>query len=129
MTPNTDITSLTLAEVSARIHAREVSCEEVTRALLERIDRLEPAINGYVLVHREHAMAQARAADALLGAGVDHGPLHGVPIAIKDLYRGARHPVIGGLQHSCRLETGRGLDGCPQAAAGRRNHHRPRQHG
>ena len=96
MTSNTDITSLTLAEVSARIHAREVSCEEVTIALLERIDRLEPTINGYVLVHREHAMAQARAADALLGAGVDHGPLHGVPIAIKDLYAERGTPSSAG---------------------------------
>ena len=81
-----DITALTLAEVSARIHAREVSCEEVTRALLARIDRLEPIINGYVAVHREQALFQARAADALLSAGVDHGPLHGVPIAVKDLF-------------------------------------------
>ena len=96
MTSNTDITFLTLAEVSARIHAREVSCEEVTRALLERIDRLEPKVNGYVLVHREHAMAQARAADALLGAGVDHGPLHGVPIAIKDLYAERGTPSSAG---------------------------------
>ena len=86
MTANTDITALSLAEVSARIHAREVSCQEVTRAQLERIGRLEPTVNGYVAVHMERAMAQALAADALLAAGVDHGPLHGVPIAVKDLF-------------------------------------------
>ena len=86
MNTQMDLATLSLSEVSARIHAREVSCEEVTRALLERIDRLEPVINGYIMVHRETALAQARAADLLLGAGVDHGPLHGVPIAIKDLY-------------------------------------------
>ena len=86
MTSATDLTALTLAEISARIHAREVTCEEVTRALLERIERVEPLVNGYVAVHTERAMAQARAADALLNAGVDHGPLHGVPIAVKDLF-------------------------------------------
>ncbi len=86
MTSSADITALSLAEVSARIQARDISCEDVTRAQLERIERIEPQINGYVAVHTEQAMAQARAADALLAAGIDHGPLHGVPIAIKDLF-------------------------------------------
>ena len=86
MTSPTDLTALTLSDISARIHAREVSCQEVARAQLDRIARLEPTVNGYVAVHEERALAQARAADALLAAGVDHGPLHGVPIAVKDLY-------------------------------------------
>ena len=48
------------------------------------------------LVHHQHAMAQARAADALLGAGVDHGPLHGVPIAVKDLFAERGTPSSAG---------------------------------
>jgi aspartyl-tRNA(Asn)/glutamyl-tRNA(Gln) amidotransferase subunit A len=80
----TDVTSLTLAEASRRIGARELTSEQLTRAYLERIARLNPRINAYVTVTADAALAQARALDAELAAGRNRGPLHGIPVALKD---------------------------------------------
>jgi len=63
----------------------ENSCETVTRACLERIVALNPKLDAFVHVADEQALEAARAMDALLAAGVDLGPLMGVPIAVKDL--------------------------------------------
>lgn len=65
--------------------ARKVSPLEVMRAVLERIDRLNPELNAYVTVAREAALKGARAATAALRRGARLGPLHGVPVSIKDL--------------------------------------------
>src|SRR5262249_23224721 len=81
MTPDV----LSLAEVSAAIRAREVSPVEVTRRCLERIRRLDPGINAFITVTEELALEQARSAEAEIEAGRWRGPLHGVPIALKDL--------------------------------------------
>jgi aspartyl-tRNA(Asn)/glutamyl-tRNA(Gln) amidotransferase subunit A len=58
----------------------------VTRALLARIEALDPDLRAYVHVSREAALAAARAAEIEIGAGLDRGPLHGVPVAYKDIY-------------------------------------------
>jgi amidase len=58
---------------------------EVTRAHLDRIARLDPALHAYVTVLPESALAEARAAEAEIARGAWRGPLHGVPIAVKDL--------------------------------------------
>jgi Asp-tRNA(Asn)/Glu-tRNA(Gln) amidotransferase A subunit family amidase len=72
-------------ELARRIRARELSCEHVVRATLERIALVNPRINCFCAIDAEGALAQARAADAALAAGAVPGPLHGVPFAIKDL--------------------------------------------
>jgi aspartyl-tRNA(Asn)/glutamyl-tRNA(Gln) amidotransferase subunit A len=84
-----DLTALTIAELAPRLAAREVSSAEVTRAYLDRIERLDPNIHAYVLVTADRARADAEAADAELKAGTVRGPLHGIPIALKDLYNTA----------------------------------------
>jgi len=77
---------LSLADAGSAIAARELSSEEVTRHQLDRIDQLNPALHAYYTVFAEGALAEARAADADIKNGDRRGPLHGVPIAFKDLY-------------------------------------------
>ena len=79
-----DLTSLTLTEASRRIAARELTSLELTRAYLQRVERLNPRVNAYITVTGEQALAQARALDADLASGRYRGPLHGIPLALKD---------------------------------------------
>lgn len=74
-----------LLEVADRIRRKEVSPVELAHSQLDRIDQLDPKLNAYQLVLRERAMARARQAEAEITAGNYRGPLHGVPIAVKDL--------------------------------------------
>lgn len=75
----------TLTQVAAAIRRREVSPLEITEAMLARIERLDTRLHSYLTVTRESALAQARAAEGELARGLDRGPLHGVPIGVKDL--------------------------------------------
>ena len=76
----------TIEEIGERIRQRKVSPVEVTQLTLDRIERLNPTINAYYTVFAEQALALARSAEAEIAAGVYRGPLHGIPIAIKDIY-------------------------------------------
>ena len=80
-----DLPHLSLTEISSRIHSRELSPVDVTRALLERIERLDPRLRSYVTVLPSSALAQAARAERDLGQGKPRSPLHGVPVAVKDL--------------------------------------------
>ena len=90
------IADWTLTDTAAAIAARKVSSREVTQALLDRIDRRQPKLNAYVRIDREGALAQAVAADAALAAGKPVGPLHGVPLAHKDMFYRPGVPVTCG---------------------------------
>jgi amidase len=74
-----------LADVAGDIRAGKLSAEEVTRHTLERIGRLEPRFHAFAQVRGEAALKDARNADARLARGEALGPLHGVPLAVKDL--------------------------------------------
>ena len=76
---------LPATELAARIRRREVSPSEVVDAYLRRIEERNPQINAYTLVLGDEARQAARAADDALMSGAPLGPLHGVPVAIKDL--------------------------------------------
>lgn len=76
---------LTATELAARIRRREVSCREVMDAHLERVERVNPQVNAIVTLLAERGRAGAAAADAALDRGDSVGPLHGLPIAHKDL--------------------------------------------
>ncbi|HEX6081398.1 MAG TPA: amidase [Methylomirabilota bacterium] len=73
-------------ELAGLIRARAVSPVEVVRAYLARIDRWDGTLRAYVTVCREQALADARAAEQALGHGGAVGPLHGVPVAVKDQF-------------------------------------------
>ena len=66
-----------------------VSSVELTRQFLARIERLQPLLNAFITVMGEESLEEARLCDAELSRGQDHGPLHGIPIAHKDLLRTA----------------------------------------
>jgi aspartyl-tRNA(Asn)/glutamyl-tRNA(Gln) amidotransferase subunit A len=82
----TDPSMLTLTEAAAAIREHKLSSVEVTRSLLARIERWQPVLNAFVRVEVEEALAAAAAADAAIASGVARGPLHGVPLAHKDMY-------------------------------------------
>jgi aspartyl-tRNA(Asn)/glutamyl-tRNA(Gln) amidotransferase subunit A len=75
-----------IAELAPRLAAKELSPVEVTEAALARIEHLEPRVNAFIKVTAESARHAARAAEAAILAGNHLGPLHGIPIGIKDLY-------------------------------------------
>ncbi|MCL1926339.1 MAG: Asp-tRNA(Asn)/Glu-tRNA(Gln) amidotransferase subunit GatA [Syntrophorhabdaceae bacterium] len=89
---NTNIHEWTLLEAAQNIREGKVSSREVTKAILDRISELDPKINSYITVLPEDAMAAAAACDEEQAKGSPLGPLHGVPIGLKDLFctRGIR---------------------------------------
>jgi amidase len=79
-------------ELAAMVRGREISARELLEAHLDRIDRLNPAINAVVTLDAQGARTAADAADAALAAGEPVGPLHGLPVAHKDTH------VTGGMR-------------------------------
>jgi amidase len=94
---SSDLHYLSLDEVARRLKARKVSSVEATTAILDRIDKLDPKLKSYATVTRDRALADARARDAETAAGKSLGPLHGVPIAVKDLCNTEGVPTAGGM--------------------------------
>ena len=83
--PGDDLCALTAVELAARIRAKQVSAREVMAAHLSRIERVNPAVNAIVTLVAERAMSDAAKADEALARGATPGPLHGLPVAHKDL--------------------------------------------
>ncbi len=96
MSQETELTALSLAQAAALIQARALAPGDLTEAYLGRIARLNPAINAYITVTAERARDDARRAADELAAGVYRGPLHGIPIALKDLFATAGIRTTGG---------------------------------
>jgi amidase len=88
---------LQLTELAALIRDRKVSPVEATRAQLDRIAALDGTLASYALVMADSAMAQAAAAEKEIAAGNYRGPLHGVPVAVKDLCWTKGVPTAGGM--------------------------------
>ena len=84
---NADLCSMAAVELGRRYRAGDLSPVEATRAVLDRIERVDPDLNSYIEVYADRALASARAAEIQLRAGIDLGPLHGVPLSLKDLIR------------------------------------------
>ena len=76
---------MTIEQFGRRLRARELTAVRVTDQCLRRIEADNPKLNAFITVMADEAMRQAREADQELAAGNDRGPLHGVPISIKDL--------------------------------------------
>ena len=88
----------TITEVASKIRARDISPVELTRAQLDRIAALDGGLKSYATVMAEQSIASARQAEAEIYAGRYRGPLHGVPVAVKDLCFTAGVATMGGTQ-------------------------------
>ena len=84
--PEDDLTSLTVAQLAQRIRSREVSPVEVADAFLRRIEAVEPILNAFITRLDDHARRAAATAEAEIMAGEYRGPLHGIPVGLKDLF-------------------------------------------
>jgi len=90
-----DLHWMTVAEVAWAIAARNLSPVELMEALLERIARLDPKLNAFIRLDADVAIHAARAAEAEIASGRQRGPLHGVPVGIKDIID------VAGLPTTC----------------------------
>ena len=81
-----EIPFLSATELAELLRSRQVSPVEATEAYLARIEQVDPALNSYITVTAEQARAEARQAEAEIAAGQYRGPLHGVPVAVKDQF-------------------------------------------
>jgi aspartyl-tRNA(Asn)/glutamyl-tRNA(Gln) amidotransferase subunit A len=84
---------LSLAQASERIRTKELSPLELTRSALDRLHAVEPEIKAFAFVSEESALSEAAAAGEEIAAGTYRGPLHGIPIGVKDLYDTAGVPT------------------------------------
>jgi aspartyl-tRNA(Asn)/glutamyl-tRNA(Gln) amidotransferase subunit A len=91
----TDLHWMTLVEAAGAIAARKLSPVELMSALLERIGRLDPKPHVFIRLDGEAAMEEARAAEAEIVSGRWRGPLHGLPVGIKDIID------VAGLPTTC----------------------------
>jgi aspartyl-tRNA(Asn)/glutamyl-tRNA(Gln) amidotransferase subunit A len=90
-----DLHWMTAAEAASAIAARELSPVELMKALLERIARLDPKLNVFIRLDGDAAMASAKTAEAEVTSGRSRGPVHGVPVGIKDIID------VAGLPTTC----------------------------
>lgn len=91
-----DILEMNLTDFSWLIAAKKVSASEAVHAALDRLDRLEPKLNAFIAVDRDGALARAKTADQEIDRGQYRGPLHGVPVTLKDLFETAGIRTTGG---------------------------------
>src|SRR5581483_2432490 len=84
--PGRDLAYLSVEALGERLRRRELSPVEITRVYLDRIAALDPELHAFITVTADQALAEATAAERAIAAGQRRGPLHGVPLAIKDLF-------------------------------------------
>src|SRR5688572_3705128 len=77
---------LSLRSLGTLIQRQELSPVEATEAVVDRVEKIDRQLNSFITLLRDEAMAQARAAEREILEGHYRGPLHGIPIAVKDLY-------------------------------------------
>ena len=87
---------LTASQLSNLIETKEVSPVEATEAYLDRIEEVDPKLNSYITITGEQAVESARQAEQEIAAGKHRGPLHGVPMAVKDQFNTAGVLTTGG---------------------------------
>src|SRR3954466_6491852 len=87
---------MSLVAVAKAIAGKKFSSREVTQSCLDRIAQWQPRVNAFMAIEAEDALAAADAADAALAKGKISGPLHGVPLAHKDMYYDAGKVVTCG---------------------------------
>jgi amidase len=134
-----DLHYATLTEAAEMIRTNEVSPVELTHAMLDRITRLEPSLHSFATLTPDLALAQAAKAEKEIAAGHYRGPLHGVPLAVKDIFDTAGTVTAAGMPlHAGRVpasdattvrllaEAGAVLLGKLQLTEGALAHHHPK---
>ncbi|MCH7477178.1 MAG: amidase [SAR324 cluster bacterium] len=106
-----ELTALPLHELAARIAAREISPVEATQAYLDRIERLDGRYRAFISVYPDQALAAARQAEQKQAKGHPPGPLHGVPLAVKDLFQAE------GMKRTCGSKVFREAQPAPEATS------------
>src|SRR5919109_887111 len=94
--PDTDLCFLNVTELAPLVRARKISPVEIVQALLSRTDAFNDALLAYLHVSAAPAMAAAQAAEIEIGSGGYRGPLHGIPVAYKDIYDVQGLPTTAG---------------------------------
>ena len=87
---------MTIAEAAPRIARGELRSERLTEECLDRVRQLNPTLNAFILVTADQALAEARTADKEIAGGRHRGPLHGIPMSLKDLVDLAGTPTTAG---------------------------------
>ena len=105
----TDLHFLTIAQASAQIKARNLSPVELTQAFLARVKHVDAKLDSHLLLLEEQALADAKKAESEIAAGNWKGPLHGIPIGLKDIYNTAGIRTTG---HSDAVQGPRPVRGC-----------------
>ncbi len=97
---------MTILEAAAQLRAKATTSRQLTENCLARIELLNPRLNAFLTVTADHALAQAHQADRELAAGHSRGPLHGIPIALKDVFetKGIR-TTLGSLLFKDHIPT------------------------
>ena len=83
---NAAFANLSLGDASKLVRQKKISPVELTKACLARIERLNPTLNAFITITGESALAEAKVAETEIQRGKWRGPLHGIPIALKDLF-------------------------------------------
>ena len=125
----TDPTALTLREAAAAIAHGKLSAEALVDACLDRAERLQPVLNCFISVTAERARKLAREADTAVKAGRALGPLHGVPLAHKDMFYRAGEVCTCGSKIRRRLCARSHRDRACATGRGGRDRDRSSQHG
>ena len=84
---------LTVTQAASLIRSRQLSAVDMAQSLLDRIGTLEPSLKAWVYLDRDAALAEAEARDREVAAGGRVGPLHGIPVGVKDIYYTANIPT------------------------------------
>jgi Asp-tRNA(Asn)/Glu-tRNA(Gln) amidotransferase A subunit family amidase len=84
-TSDADIAFAAVTDLSRWIEQKQITSDRLTRIYLQRIDALDPTLRAVITMTADHALAQAKQADAEIAAGRYRGPLHGIPYGVKDL--------------------------------------------
>ena len=93
-----DIAFATVTQLSRWIERRQLTSERLTRIYLERLERFNPKLRFAITIPRDHALKQAKQADAEISQGKYRGPLHGIPFGVKDLLDTAGIPTTYGAE-------------------------------
>jgi len=94
--PEQDLAFETISRVGQMLRRGEVTSVELVELMVSRIEALDAELNAFITVTADQALARAHVADSELADGIDRGPLHGIPVAIKDLFATAGVRTTGG---------------------------------